>query len=79
MPYHPRWQEDENGALKPLISRIHVIPLEGETMLHCAQVTCWCSPVEASDSDQIIFNHIQATGEASGWVLIGELDHSDVD
>lgn len=69
-----RWAEDENGNLKPVLSRIHIIPLEDrESLLHCAQLTCWCSP-RLDPSDESLVLHQAMTKVEQGWVLIGELE-----
>jgi hypothetical protein len=69
----PRWAEDDKGAMKPVISRVHTIPVEDRpSLLHCAQLTCWCSPRVDPDDEQIIL-HQALTPAKSGWVLIGEL------
>ena len=70
----PRWAEDDDGEMKPVISRIHTIPLEDrDTLLHCAQLTCWCYP-RRSDDDETIILHQAMTSAKAGWVLIGERD-----
>lgn len=69
----PRWAEDDDGQLKPVIDRIHTIPLEDrESLLHCAQLTCWCSP-RLSPDDPIVL-HQAMTKAKRGWVLVAELD-----
>jgi len=70
----PRWEWDESDErMKPAINFIHVIPLEqSETLIHCAQSSCWCSPTPDKESPQIV-NHRSACPTPSGWVLIGEL------
>ena len=69
----PRWVEDIDGRLKPVIDRIHTIPLEDRYgLLHCAQLTCWCSPRLSSD-DPIVL-HQAMTKASQGWVLIAERD-----
>lgn len=70
-----RWEEDENGIFKPIISRIHTIPIEDrESLLHCAQLTCWCSP-RLDINDNCVVLHQAMTDAKQGWVLIGETDH----
>jgi len=69
----PRWDE-EDGRMKPVISLIHAIPLEDiDSMLHCAQRTCWCFP-KPSPEDEVIILHHAVTTVKNGWVLIGERD-----
>jgi hypothetical protein len=68
-----RWEEDEDGQMKPVISRIHTIPLEDrDSLLHCAQLTCWCSPRPDSEDDCLIL-HQAMTSAKAGWILVGEL------
>jgi hypothetical protein len=74
-PPTPRWWPDADGVLRPLINRIHVIPLENGTLLHCAQVTCWCSP-SLNDATETICTHNAVTSAEAGWVNIGEVDDS---
>ena len=69
----PRWVEDEDGVMKPVISRIHTIPIENNDLLHCAQLTCWCSP-RVDEEDNCIVLHQAVTSADCGWVLVGELD-----
>lgn len=70
-----RWAEDRDGVMKPVIARIHTIPLEGGDLIHCAQMTCWCSPLPSPDEPAVI-NHNAVAAEPDGWVLIGEHDPS---
>lgn len=68
--FRARW-ENQGGTMKPVINRIHVIPVEDGDLLHCAQLSCWCSPcIDATDS--VIINHTALTSHSAGWVLIGE-------
>jgi hypothetical protein len=69
-----RWAEGPDGAMKPVISKIHVLPLEyGGSLLHCAQTTCWCSPSIDPDDDCLVI-HNAVTSAGDGWVLVGELE-----
>lgn len=69
-----RWEEDTDGIMKPVINYIHVIPIE-DTMLHCAQRTCWCYP-KLNPADDIIYLHQAVSPEPERWVCIGELENS---
>lgn len=71
MTYTPRWAE-ENGVMKPLISFLHVIPIEKRDLCHCAQLCCWCSPVPDKE-DPVIILHNAMTESEDGWVIIGEM------
>lgn len=74
LPFVSRWAEDENGSLKPVISRIHTIPIENRaSLLHCAQLTCWCSPQLDRNDDCLVLHQAMTTAD-QGWVLIGELE-----
>ena len=67
-----RWEEGQDGVMRPVINRIHTIPLEDRfSLLHCAQLTCWCSP-RLDCEDPIIVLHQAVTTAQQGWVLIGE-------
>ena len=69
-----RWEEDADGVMRPILSRIHTIPLEDrDSLLHCAQMTCWCSP-RINPVDPLVILHQALTTARQGWVLIGELD-----
>lgn len=69
----PRWSE-EDGVMKPVISRIHTIPIEDNgSLLHCAQLTCWCCPRQ-SPNDEVVIVHQAVTAAQKGWVLIAERD-----
>lgn len=69
-----RWEEADDGQQKPVIDRIHTLPLEDRpSLLHCAQLTCWCSPRLDPDDPAIVL-HQAMTPAQQGWVLIGELD-----
>lgn len=70
MTYTPRWAE-EDGVMKPLISFLHVIPIEERDLPHCAQLCCWCSPVPDKEDPFIIVH--KAMTKSEGWVLVGEL------
>jgi hypothetical protein len=72
MPDPARWEEGDDGVMRPVISHIHTIPLEDrESLLHCAQMTCWCSPrIDPADPRAIL--HQALTPAERGWVLIGE-------
>ena len=63
-----RWVEVD-GVMKPVINFIHVIPIETR-LLHCAALTCWCSPVPDTQ-DPVIIHHYAASSPEQ-WVLIGE-------
>ncbi len=70
----PRWAADDDGVLKPMVDRIHTIPLEDRpALLHCAQLTCWCSP-RPDPEEPVIILHQALTTAAQGWVLIAERD-----
>lgn len=72
MPDPARWAEGPDGVMRPVISRIHTIPLEDrDSLLHCAQMTCWCSP-RIDHADPVVILHQALTPAAQGWVLIGE-------
>jgi hypothetical protein len=72
MPDPARWEEGPDGVMQPVISRIHTIPLEDRvTLLHCAQLTCWCSPLMDCDEPLIVLHQAMTTA-SHGWVLIGE-------
>jgi len=68
-----RWEYSESDEkMKPVISRLHIIPLEeSPTLIHCAQADCWCFPAPDAD-DPAIITHNAATKEPEGWVVIGE-------
>jgi hypothetical protein len=69
----PRWEEGEDGQMKPVVSRIHVIPSEDRDLpLHCAQLTCWCSP-RLDPEDECMILHQAMTPAKNGWFLVGEL------
>lgn len=72
---HPRWEEDpHDGQQKPIVHRIHCIPIENRKgLLHCAQLTCWCSP-RPDPEDPIVIGHQAMTKAEDGWVLVGEFD-----
>jgi len=63
-----RWIEID-GVMKPVINFIHVIPIETR-LIHCATLTCWCSPVHDTQDPVIVLHHAVSTPEQ--WVLIGE-------
>jgi hypothetical protein len=68
--YVPRWKE-EDGIMKPLISFVHVIPIEERDLPHCAQLCCWCSPLP-DDEDPVIIIH-NAMTNSQGYILVGEM------
>ena len=70
MSYTPRWAEDD-GVMKPLISFLHVLPIESRDLPHCAQRCCWCSP-RPDDSDPVIIIH-NAMTKPEGWIVVGEM------
>jgi hypothetical protein len=69
-----RWTwDDDQQRMRPAVSRIHAIPLENsDTLIHCAQLTCWCTPRPDPDNDVLVVHNSVTTSDA-GWVLIGEL------
>jgi hypothetical protein len=69
---HERWEEDENGIMKPIINFIHVIPLE-ESLIHCGQRTCWCFPKPDPDND-CVYIHQAVSPTEDGWIWVGELN-----
>lgn len=77
LPSVQRWVTDVDGTLKPLIHRLHVIPLESdEFLVHCAQRTCWCCPKsKRNENGSELVTHVAANGPPRGWVVIGELDY----
>lgn len=77
LPQVQRWATDVDGTLKPLIHRMHVIPLEGgEFLVHCAQRTCWCCPKsQRMENGAEVIVHMAASDLPEGWVVIGELDY----
>jgi hypothetical protein len=62
---------EEDGVMKPLISFLHVIPLEERDLPHCAQLCCWCSPVP-DKKDPVIILH-KAMTQTEDWVIVGEM------
>jgi hypothetical protein len=77
MADHARWVWDEDEQrMKSLITRIHTIPAEdSNTLIHCAQLTCWCSPL-IDNEEQTIVNHKSACPHPAGWFLVGELEET---
>jgi hypothetical protein len=77
LPAVQRWATDVDGRLKPLLHRLHIIPLEtGELLVHCAQRTCWCCPkVGRSENGSELVTHMASNDSPGGWVIIGELDY----
>jgi hypothetical protein len=69
--YTPRWAE-EDGVMKPLISFLHVLPIESRDLPHCAQLCCWCSP-KPDESDPVVIIHNAMTEAREGWVIVGEM------
>lgn len=73
--YVPRWAEDD-GVMKPLISFLHVLPIEDRDLPHSAQLYCWCSPKPDKDDPAIII-HNNLTNSNQGWVIVGEMTMPD--
>ena len=73
MTRQQRWVwDDADQRMKPCISYIHAIPLEdSNTLLHCAQRSCWCSPRQ-DPTDPTIILHTAVSTAAQGWILVGE-------
>lgn len=70
---NPRWWPNADGVLVPLINRIHVIPVEDGSLMHCAQMSCWCCP-SFKDGTELMAIHQNLTLASAEWVNIGEVD-----
>lgn len=76
---HKPLDDSPDGVMKPVISKIHVLPLEDgislhcSVLLHCAQATCWCRPSIDPDDTRLVI-HKAVTSANDGWVLVGEME-----